>query len=88
MAKADHYMHKEGQKGFIETSLLMAPLLIAFFWMGYLTLSIQGPEIGTGLSPVKLDSLMNALLAFILLYSAILCGIFYHMKKSAKKQKK
>ena len=64
-----------------EKAILMAPLVAAFLWMGFLVLSIGGPGAFTGFAPSRLDALINALFIFIIVYSVVLFLLFMKMNK-------
>ncbi|MCK5282954.1 MAG: hypothetical protein KAK00_06095 [Nanoarchaeota archaeon] len=72
----------------IEKNILMVPLLLSFLWLGFLVLDVQNPDAGIKLSPTKLDSMVNALFAFIVVYALVLVIVFYKMNKSIKKEPK
>ena len=73
------------KKTIIEKSILMVPLFMAFLWMGFLVLNLQEAEPGMKLAPTRLDSLINALFAFIVLYAIVLVVVFVKMNKTIKK---
>lgn len=72
------------RKEITEKTVLILPLFLAFIWMGYLVIGVQNPGIGMKLAPSRLDNLINALFAFIIIYAIVLGFIFYKMKKSLK----
>jgi len=69
------------KKEFLEKGILMVPLFLAFLWMGFLVFNVQSPETGMKLAPSKLDSLVNALFAFIIVYAIVLIALFFRMNK-------
>ncbi|MBS3135805.1 hypothetical protein J4401_02490 [Candidatus Woesearchaeota archaeon] len=64
----------------LSRSVLFAPLLIAFLWMGLLVLNAGSPDASQKLSPTKLDYIVNVLFVFIIVYSGVLAVVFYNMK--------
>lgn len=74
------------KKTIIEKSILMVPLMLAFVWMGFLVLNVEGPSEGMKLAPSRLDSLVNALFAFIVVYAVVLVVVFVKMNKAIKKE--
>ena len=75
------------KKTFMEKSVLMVPLFLAFLWMGFLVLDVQSPDAGTRFAPSRLDTLVNALFAFIIIYSVVLVVVFFKMNKKVKEAK-
>ena len=76
------------RKEITEKTILMVPLFLAFIWLGFLVMNVQGPEAEMKLAPSRLDNLVNALFAFIIMYAIVLGVIFYKMNKSLKKAEK
>ena len=72
------------KKTLMEKSVLMVPLFLAFIWMGFLVVNVQAPEANMRLAPARLDSLVNALFAFIIIYAVVLVVVFFKMNKKTK----
>ena len=72
------------QKRSIETGIMMTPLLVAFLWMGFVVLDMQTATPGVKLAPARLDSLVNVLFVFIILYAVVLVFFFIKMGKKLK----
>ena len=76
------------KKNMIEKSILMVPLFTAFLWMGFLVLDVSQPDSTMKLAPSRLDGLINALFAFIVVYSVVLVILFLSMNKKIKDEPK
>ncbi|MBD3164270.1 hypothetical protein GF323_03655 [Candidatus Woesearchaeota archaeon] len=72
----------------IEKTILLVPLFIAFFWMAFLVLDTQSADIAMKLAPSRLDTLVNVLFLFIVLYAVVLIFLFIRMGMQLKKQEK
>ena len=65
----------------IEKTILLVPLFIAFLWMGFVVLDAQSADPGLRLAPPRIDSLVNALFVFIIVYAIVLLAILWRMQK-------
>ena len=64
--------------------LLSIPLVGAFVWFTSLVVNVTNTSSGIALSPTKVNSLVNMLFLFIIVYGAFLFIMFYKMYKVEK----
>ena len=76
------------EKKTVEKGVLMVPLFDAFLWMGFLVLNVDNSTNGAQLSPTRLDSLVNVIFLFIIVYSILLVYMFVKMKHPKTIEKK
>lgn len=72
------------QKDSIEKSILLLPLIAAFLWMGFVVVANNSSEAAAKLSPSLLDSYINVLFGFIIIYAIVLTFLFIRMNKKMK----
>ena len=76
------------EKQTVEKGVLMVPLFAAFLWMGFLVLNVDNSTSGAQLSPTRLDTLINAIFVFIIIYAVLLVYMFFKMKHPKTLEKK
>ena len=86
-------MEKHVQQTKITKSVLLSiPLVGAFVWFTSLVINVTNTRSGIALSPTRVNSLVNLLFLFIIIYGAFLFIMFYKMYRveqilPAKKKK-
>ncbi len=91
-------MKTEKPKQSAKKAIMLIPLIAAFAWMSSLIFNVERPLEGTEMmAPSAVNTMINIIFGFIIIYAVVLVVMFYRMnkklagkkhKKKAKKKKK
>jgi uncharacterized membrane protein len=81
-------MKTEKPKESLKKTIMLIPLIAAFAWMSSLIFNVERPLEGTEMmAPSAVNTLINVIFGFIIIYAVVLVFMFYRMNKKLSKKK-